>query len=203
MTQVIWQCTLCRFRFPGGDDDARAYLCPSCKKGRTVIVRELTPQTNPTHINQPAKRNIIAVLDNIRSIQNVGGIFRSADGAGITHLHLCGITATPTHPKIAKVALGSENSVAWSSHPNALDLVEKIKAKGIPIWALEGGERAQNLMQSVCVAETIALVVGNEVTGVDLEILALADRVVALPMRGVKQSLNVATAFGIAAYYLT
>ncbi len=203
MTQVIWQCPACRFRFPGGDDDARAYICPSCKIGKTIIVRELTPQTNPTNINYPAKRNVIAVLDNIRSVQNVGGIFRSADGAGITHLHLCGITATPKHPKMAKVALGSEQSVAWSYHPNALDLVRELKAEGSAIWALEGGERAQNLTQSVCDAETIALVVGNEVTGVDLDILEIAERVVALPMRGVKESLNVATAFSIAAYYLS
>lgn len=166
-------------------------------------MRELVAQTNPTHLNVPAKRNVVAVLDNIRSIQNVGGIFRSADGAGITHLYLCGITAQPTHPKIPKVALGSEKSVAWSYHINALELVRDLQAQGLSIWALEGGERAQNLTESVCDEETIALVVGNEVTGVDLDILELADRVVALPMRGVKASLNVATAFGIAAYYLS
>lgn len=203
MTQVIWQCVECRFRFPGGDDDARAFSCPRCKKGKTVIVRELVPQTNPTPINYPAKRNVIGVLDNIRSVQNVGGIFRSADGAGLTHLHLCGITATPKHPKIGKVALGSEQSVAWSYHLNALDLVAVLKERGIPIWALEGGARAQILTQSVCEAETIALVVGNEVTGVDLDILEMVDRVVALPMRGIKESLNVATAFSMAAYYLS
>lgn len=199
MTQVIWQCTACRFRFPGGDDDARAFTCPLCA-GETVVVRQLTPQTNPPQLNYPAKRNVIGVLDNIRSVQNVGGIFRSADGAGITHLHLCGITATPDHPKMAKVALGSEQTVSWSYHRNALDLVQQL---AMPIWALEGGERAQNLIQTPCDEHSLALVVGNEVTGVDFDILQLADRVVALPMRGIKASLNVATAFSIAAYHLT
>lgn len=202
MNWVVWQCAACRLRFPGGADDERAFACPHCRE-QTAAVRPISPPSTPPFPNQSTPPNIIAILDNIRSVQNVGAMFRSADGAGLRHLHLCGITPTPNHRKMAKTALGAERSVAWTHHKNGLDLVAQLQGQGFHVWALEGGEQAANLLQTHLPPYPVALVVGNEIAGVDPAILERADRVVALPMRGVKTSLNAAAAFGIAAYWVT
>ncbi|MGB1252985.1 MAG: RNA methyltransferase [Candidatus Promineifilaceae bacterium] len=201
---TIRECTnpTCQFRFPAESDHPIGNVCPKCD-GVTVVDQQFAAQLVPTAVSDRAKRQVVGVLDNIRSIHNVGACFRTADGAGLTNLYLCGITATPAHRKVAKTALGSEQAVAWSHHHNALHLVERLKKEGYQLWALEGGTQAESLLTSVLPEGPIAIVVGNEVSGVDPAILALCDRVVALPMRGVKASLNVSTAFGIAAYRLT
>jgi len=144
-----------------------------------------------------------ALLDNVRSTFNVGSIFRSADGAGLQHLYLCGITPTPDHPKLAKTALGAESNVPWSQHRNALDLAAMLQAQGYQLWALETTATALPLQAAPPLpAKGVVLVVGNEVTGVDPALLARCTQVVALPMDGQKRSLNVAVAFGIASYTL-
>lgn len=131
-------------------------------------------------------------------------MFRTADGAGIRRLHLAGITATPDHPKVAKTALGAERAVAWSEHPNGLDAATALRERGYRLWALESTARSTNLFDTRPAAEgaPILLIAGNELAGVDPQILALCQRTVHLPMEGVKGSLNVAIAFGVAAYYL-
>ena len=136
---------------------------------------------------------------------NVGSMFRSADGAGVSHLHLAGITATPAHPKLAKAALGAQETVAWTYHPNGVAAAESLKAARVELWALErtAGLSEQPSLFSVPVSGApLAVVVGNEKAGVDPGILALCDAVVSLPMIGRKSSLNAAVAFGIALYYL-
>jgi tRNA G18 (ribose-2'-O)-methylase SpoU len=145
-----------------------------------------------------------ALLDNIRSIYNVGSMFRTADGAGIRHLHLCGMTATPEQPKVVKTALGAEQAVGWTFHPNGLEAAEGLQKQGYRLWALEGGRRAEPLFAAQVdpAGPPILLVVGNEVAGVDPAILERCERVLSIPMSGVKQSLNVVVAFGIAAYFL-
>ena len=157
-----------------------------------------------THADHYGMPRIETFLDNIRSSYNVGSIFRTADGAGISHLHLGGITPTPDHPKVAKTALGADEVVPWTYHVNGLEAVLDLKNRGWTLWALESGSSGLPLFQNEMVAEmqTILLIVGNERAGVDPGILDVCDEILTLPMRGQKQSLNVSVAFGVAAYWL-
>jgi tRNA G18 (ribose-2'-O)-methylase SpoU len=145
---------------------------------------------------------LIALLANIRSLWNVGSIFRSADGAGIGRLVLTGITGTPPRPEIAKTALGAEDVVPWIYEADPAAAARRIKAEGFRLLVLETGPRARPLATLTEVAGPVCLVLGHELAGVSPELLDLADELVCLPMRGAKRSLNVAVAFGIAAYHL-
>jgi len=201
MTNLIYECAGCRFRFPAA---AVVSHCPRCKEPLPENAGIPTPQhLIPAELGRGNSLPIVALLDNIRSIYNVGSIFRTAEGAGITHLYLCGITPTPDHPKLAKTALGAEQMVGWSAHPNGLAVIQELKAAGCQVWAIEGGARATSLLEMRPVDEgPLVLVVGNENAGIDPAILDHSHHVLALPMLGVKQSLNVSVAFGIAAYHL-
>jgi tRNA G18 (ribose-2'-O)-methylase SpoU len=156
-------------------------------------------------------------MDNIRSAWNVGSILRSADGFGFTHAYLCGITPTLKNETVQKTSLGAEESVTWSYHKDALKLVKGLKKEGWKIFALEEDERAtaitnastagldtisKNTRSTGPSAQREVLIVGNEVTGVDPELLDLCDTIHYIPMHGQKRSFNVAIAFGIAAYAL-
>lgn len=202
----VQQCNRpsCRFRFPLVVGEAADPPCPRCggptaPTGQPYQRHEMERGAAP-----PDSPAVEALLDNIRSIYNVGSMFRTADGAGIRHLHLCGMTATPEHPKVAKTALGAEQAVGWTFHPNGLDATEALQRQGYRLWALEGGPRAEPLFNAYgdLTGPPILLVVGNELAGVDPAILERCDRVFSIPMSGVKQSLNVVVAFGIAAYFL-
>ncbi len=147
--------------------------------------------------------NVEVLLDNIRSAWNVGSILRAADGAGVRHLHLCGISPHPDHPKVAKTALGAELSVPWSCHADGLEFCRRAKREGFHLWALEGGQRAKSLFSLPPRADSpLLLIVGNEITGIDPQLLEECEEVVCLPMSGEKGSLNVSVAFGIAIYQL-
>lgn len=194
----------CRFRFPvraQNDGDVR---CPRC--GAITQMVEPVYQFSALPLEPYARGvEIEVILDNIRSTYNVGAMFRTADGAGLRHLHLCGMTPTPQNPKIAKTALGAERSVPWSHAPDACALAAEMKANGVQLWALESSPSAMSIFDAflqLSGTAPLALVVGNEVTGVDPGILEKCDQVIAIPMQGVKRSLNVAIAFGIAAYPL-
>ena len=187
-------------RLPGG-------RCPQC--GAATLVVHTWSTTVEAAKELVARRSLpfCGLVDNVRSIFNVGSIFRSADGTGLQQLYLCGISPTPAHPKLRKTALGAEDSVKWSQHANALHLARDLKAKGHQLWALEEHPQAKSLFQVEFTVQPsqfapITLVVGNERAGVDPDLLALCEQIIAIPMRGNKQSLNVATAFGIAAYLL-
>jgi tRNA G18 (ribose-2'-O)-methylase SpoU len=144
------------------------------------------------------------LLDNIRSGWNVGAILRSADGFGFYHAFLCGITPTGDNETVTKTALGAQDSVPWSHHGDAVKLVRGLKAEGWKVYALEEDRRATELHALPGdLAKQEVLIVGNEVTGVDPELLDLCDSILYIPMRGEKRSFNVAIAFGIAAYALT
>jgi 23S rRNA (guanosine2251-2'-O)-methyltransferase len=147
---------------------------------------------------------IFGFLDNIRSAYNVGSMFRTANAAGIAHLYLCGITPTPEHSKVAKTSLGAERSVSWSHHTNAIDIAASLRDRGHFLVAIEGGIRSQWLSEysGAGQAKQATMIVGNELSGIDPELLEMCDQVLALPMLGDKTSLNVTVAFGIAAYYL-
>jgi tRNA G18 (ribose-2'-O)-methylase SpoU len=143
------------------------------------------------------------LLDNWRSLFNVGSIFRTADGAGICEVHLCGITPTPAHRKLAKTALGAEIAVPWSYAPNAVARASELQAAGVAMWVLEGGEESRPLWECNPPQDRpVVLAAGNEVIGIDPGLLALADQVVHVPMLGHKGSLNVAIALSVAVYWL-
>lgn len=150
---------------------------------------------------QSAKLPFVAVLNNIRSLYNVGSIFRTADGAGMEKLYLCGITGIPPAAKISKTALGAEKSVAWEFSKDAISCVRKLKNEGYQIVLLEQTAQSIPFQEFVPKAPT-ALVIGNEISGVSDELLALSDAAVEIEMSGLKISLNVTVAFGVAAYHL-
>lgn len=145
-------------------------------------------------------RNAVhVVLDNLRSAYNVGSIFRTSDAGAIAHMHLCGMCAHPPHIKLAKTALGADHYVPWTYHKRTIDCVHALKAKGIPVIAMEVTPGSVSMAHFAWPAPC-AIVFGNEVTGVGEEVLAACDAVVAIPMHGHKNSINVATAFGIVLY---
>lgn len=196
----------CRFRFPAPAGTEEGSVCPECGSHTSFSGEPFAGRSGPD-VNYHEGPPVEALLDNIRSIFNVGAMFRTADGAGLRHLHLCGITASPEHPKVAKTALGAEQSTPWTRYTNALDAARLLKEQGAQLWALErhaGSESlfATNPREASLWRSPLVLVVGNELAGVDPQLLALCDRVLQIPMAGVKESLNVAIAFGIAAYYL-
>lgn len=173
---------------------------------RVVLRRELIlepkhdlPSTDPPHSE---RAELTVMLDNIRSAWNVGSIFRSADGFGLSHAYLCGITPTPENEAVTKTSLGAEDSVHWSYHKDAVKLAKGLKKEGWRILALEEDERAISMQNTSVSAPRQALVVGNEVTGIDPELLDLCDEILYIPMRGEKKSFNVAIAFSVAAYAL-
>lgn len=139
------------------------------------------------------------ICENIRSLYNVGSIFRTSDALGVKKIWLCGITGTPAQKGMQKVSLGAENSVAWESAASAWRVAQKLKKQGYKIVALELTKDSQNVKMAKLKGK-IALIVGNEVEGVSAALLKRADAVVHIPMRGVKESLNVSVAFGIAAW---
>jgi tRNA G18 (ribose-2'-O)-methylase SpoU len=142
------------------------------------------------------------LLDNIRSAWNVGSILRSADGFGFGHAYLCGITPTPEVDAVRKTALGAEEYVTWSQHKNAVKLIKGLKLEGWKVGALEEDKRALPISQFSASQNQnpVVLILGSEVTGVDPELLDLADNIYYIPMHGQKRSFNVANAFSIAAY---
>lgn len=153
---------------------------------------------------EPANARFSGLLDNIRSLHNVGSMFRSADGADVKHLYLCGITATPMHPNLGKAALGAQESVSWTYGLNGVDMAQSLKATGHELWAVETAAESQAFFDTelALASRRVVIVVGNERAGIDPGLLALCDRVLSLPMAGQKRSLNVAVAFGIVCYHL-
>jgi tRNA G18 (ribose-2'-O)-methylase SpoU len=149
-------------------------------------------------------KSLAVLLDNIRSAWNVGSILRSADGFGFTHAYLCGITPPADNEVVTKTSLGAEDSVPWSCHKDAVRLIKGLKAEGWKIFALEEDPRSLSISQLTDsrFPNPAVLIVGNEVTGVDPDLLDLCDSIIYIPMFGEKKSFNVAIAFGIAAYAL-
>ncbi len=152
-----------------------------------------------------ANRQLFGLLDNVRSALNVGAIFRSADGAGFARLYLCGISPTPDDQEaVARTALGAERRLLWEHSNNAVELAQNLLAAGTKLIVLEAAEEATDLFTWQIPADwqAIALAVGNEIAGTDPQLLRLANLTLRLPMLGMKGSLNVASAFSIAAYQL-
>jgi tRNA G18 (ribose-2'-O)-methylase SpoU len=140
-----------------------------------------------------------AILDNIRSVWNVGSIFRTADSVALGGLYLCGMTATPPRPDIEKTALGATQSVPWDYWSDSVAAARHLKEQGLPLVALEQTDRSVS-WDSFAFPFPHCFIVGHEVNGVNKELLDLVDHVVEIPMAGVKHSLNVAVSFGVMAF---
>lgn len=142
---------------------------------------------------------IYTLVENVRSLHNVGSIFRTADGAGVAKIFLCGITGKPPHRDIRKAALGAEEAVPWEYRPGGLAVVEQLQQQDVQIVVLES--KAENCFYDEAPYRfPLCLVVGHERRGVSEEILARADLAIRIPMAGIKSSLNVAVAYGVALY---
>lgn len=152
---------------------------------------------------------MIIVLDNIRSGHNVGSILRTAEFFGLGEIYLGGITPGPEHKEVKKTSLGAEKNLRIKKHYSIFRLVAKLKKEGHKILALEQDRRAINIFKSKeqfvnhKAFNKLALVIGNELTGVSKKVLALADCILEIPRSGQKESLNVSVAFGIAAAVLS
>jgi 23S rRNA (guanosine2251-2'-O)-methyltransferase len=148
---------------------------------------------------------VVAILHNIRSLQNVGAMFRTADAAGIDGVILTGYTPSPidilgnVRKEFSKTALGAERSVQWKSSKNISITIIQLKKSRHHIYAIEEAKGAKDIF-SYKITKPCAFIVGNEVTGLSRSVLAKCDAVLSIPMRGKKESLNVSVAFGIAAY---
>lgn len=144
------------------------------------------------------KHPLIVVLDSVRSMSNVGSIFRTCDGFAVEKLYLCGITAQPPHKEITKTALGATESVDWEYHQDVVELVNQLKEDHYKVFLIEQTDNSIMLDQyQYQPQDKIAIVLGNEVFGVDEKLLPLCDGVIEIPQYGTKHSFNVTIAGGI------
>ncbi len=144
------------------------------------------------------------ILDDIRSANNVGSLFRTADGFALQHIHLCGITATPPHRDILKTALGATATVSWSYHENCPALVQELRGGGAQVQCLEQTHGSTSLHTfRLRDPLPLCLVVGNEVNGVHQEVIDAADGTIEIEQYGTKHSLNVAVSAGMAVWELS
>ena len=144
------------------------------------------------------KTPVILILDDIRSLHNIGSVFRTADAFLIEKIYLCGITATPPNKEIHKTALGATDTVEWEYQKNVLDVITGLKKEGISLWAVEQVENAVLLNDFKPVnGKKHALVFGNEVKGVSQDAIKLCDGTIEIPQLGTKHSLNISVSAGI------
>lgn len=150
-------------------------------------------------VKKKKKNEIYALLDNIRSLHNVGAIFRTSDAVLLKKLYLCGITGHPPRNEISKTALGAEEVVEWEYHEDASDLLKDLKKKGITIVAVEIANDSVNYDEAKY-DFPVCFVFGHEVYGISDEVMELVDMTVEIPMLGRANSLNIATSYGIIVY---
>ena len=195
----------CHFRYPDMRIEHAEDYCPKCGEPsgiRSTVMH--TGKESQKSINA-RKAELIVLLDNIRSVYNVGSIFRTCDGLGIKEIYLAGITPTPDHPRLAKTGLGAEDQISWIYRNNTVDLVQELRERGFQFIGLECTEGAIPVQEFDLQVKNqpFCLISGNERLGIDPEIQKMCDALVCIPMSGVKESLNVSVAFAIAAFYLT
>ena len=151
-----------------------------------------------SEFKEASKTPIIVVLDNVRSLNNVGSVFRSADAFLIRKIYLCGITAKPPHKDIQKTALGATETVEWEYVADCLEVVEKLQQQGVKVYSVEQAENAQFLNEFQPEnGSTYALVFGNEVKGVQQKVVSASDGVLEIPQLGSKHSLNISVSAGV------
>lgn len=144
------------------------------------------------------KRKLVVVLDNVRSLHNVGSVFRTADAFRLEAVYLCGITGTPPHPDIHKTALGAEEAVTWRHFPDTLQAVSELCAQGYQVLAVEQAHGATFLNElHIAPGKAYAVVLGNEVKGVSQEVVDACEGCIEIPQCGTKHSMNVSVTAGI------
>ena len=146
---------------------------------------------------QASKLPIILVLDNVRSMNNVGSVFRTADAFLLEAIYLCGVTATPPHREIQKTALGATETVNWKHFETTMEAVYSLKNEGYKIYAVEQADQSIMLDKFTPAKDKIALVFGNEITGVEQAVIDVCDACIEIPQYGTKHSLNLAVSAGI------
>lgn len=151
---------------------------------------------------QSKKLPIIAVLENIRSAYNVGSVFRTADAFLLQAIYICGYTAHPPHKEIRKTALGAEETVEWKYFKNIQQAIDELKENGYKVYAVEQAENSLKLQAASFRQEKIAVIFGNEVTGVEQSTIEQTDGCIEIPQLGMKHSLNIATAAGVVLWEL-
>ena len=166
-------------------------------KNRKLKNRELDRKTIE-EFKSSQKTPLIIILDNIRSLNNIGSVFRTADAFLIQKIYLCGITATPPHKDIQKTALGATDTVSWEYQKDTIELITSLKSQGIKILSIEQAENAEMLDQFTPETDqSYALVFGNEVKGVQQEVVSASDTVLEIPQFGTKHSLNISVSAGV------
>lgn len=151
---------------------------------------------------QASKNPVLIVMDNIRSMHNVGSVFRTADAFLAEGICLCGYTPQPPHRDIHKTALGATETVDWLYFPTTMEAVQTLKERGYKIFAVEQAVGSMSLEKFTQPKEKIAIIFGNEVEGVDSEVLKLCDGCIEIPQLGMKHSLNISVAAGIVLWEL-
>jgi len=176
----------------------RGYLCTMRKLSMDELGRKTVGE-----FKQAKKHPVIAVLDNIRSMHNVGSVFRTADAFLVEAVCLCGYTPQPPHRDIHKTALGATETVDWLYYASAIEAVNDLKAQGYKVFGIEQAQNSISLEKFYIQAdEKIAVVFGNEVEGVQNDVLALCDGCIEIPQFGMKHSLNISVAAGIVLWEL-
>jgi len=141
---------------------------------------------------------LIVVLDNIRSLHNIGSVFRTSDAFLIEKIYLCGITAQPPHKEIHKTALGATESVDWEYFDTTMEAVKKLQMEGVHVMAIEQAENSTSLQDfNIAPSQKYAIIMGNEVKGVQQEVVSACDAVIEIPQYGTKHSLNIAVTAGV------
>lgn len=174
------------------------YLC-----GMRKLSMDELGRMSVAEFKEAKKNPIVVVLDNIRSMHNVGSVFRTADAFRIEAICLCGYTAQPPHRDIQKTALGATETVNWLYYPSTLEAVEQLKDHGYQIYAVEQVEGSISLEHFAEPDKKIAVVFGNEVEGVDYAVLSVCDGCIEIPQLGMKHSLNISVAAGIVLWKLS
>lgn len=160
------------------------------------------PRPDPDTLPSLPKHPIAVVIDNVRSLYNVGSMFRTSDAARIEHLYLTGITGTPEHRGLHKTALGAQDTVPWSHDRNVKPVLQRLRAAGYTLAVLEITNAPSRVGDLTLDHFPLTLVVGNELHGVSDAAVEMADLALEIPQYGAKQSLNVAVAYGIAVFDL-
>lgn len=170
---------------------------------RKLKLWELDRVDEATFKNQP-KFPVMLVLNDIRSLSNIGSFFRTADAFNIQKIYLCGITAVPPHREIHKIALGATETVDWEYRQSIDELIRELKGQEVKVCTIEQTEKTTMLQDVAHLPEaTYALVFGNEVDGVDQSVVDASDYVIEIPQFGTKHSLNVAVCAGIVMWEFT
>jgi len=182
----------------GKDKDLLSYLCGMRKLSMDELNRK-----SVAAFKESDKIPVVVVLDNIRSMHNVGSVFRTADAFLLQGIYLCGYTPQPPHRDIHKTALGATETVAWKYFATTVEAVQALREDGYQLWAIEQVENSVPLNDfDANQPAPLAVVFGNEVSGVDAEVIKLCDGCIEIPQLGMKHSLNISVAAGIVLWEL-